>query len=546
MQSVKEEPIFNRKYLIPQLFLIVILVAAVTGVPVHALGETYHLTQSATRMQETNSPGITFTLNVTGATTSLNYQFSWLVRDPNGGTKSINTQVTSVPATFVTSVNYPTDFGVTVTFVGNYTLTVTQTMPPSSTTAGTAQFTVGLTNALSYQRTDPVSLVAQGYQNLENISIAVRSGSGSAPGFPTTTLASPTGVLTFTWASIPPNVALGKYIVTLTGSKTNKAVLDNQSFMITSANLRIPQLTVSQNSVERTQVENFRFTATYPNSSQVKTGSALIRITEADGTTVHNVTATYKSSLGLFEASYRIPINSTAGAWVAAVDIGGFNDGYGNMGPTSGVVRGFAVAPATLTVVVTTGQSGYTLNNVVVLYASVITPGGANFTSGTVTAESTLSSRPIGNPIQLFYDGSRGKWVGGYTINQTNPSGVWLIQINATDQYNNFGTGSTSMLVTVPPQQPPQQPPQTSPTSEYLLVLVGVLAGILAILGSWIAFRRGRVARKVLRVDLEAVHAEADKIGDQEFFKHVQEQLKDKRNATTKEPDQKKENGALS
>jgi hypothetical protein len=518
-----------------------ILFSAIAGVPVNALGETYHLTQSATRMQETNSPGITFTLNVTGATASLNYQFSWLVTDPNGGTRSVNTQVNSVPATFVTSANYPADFGVSVTLVGNYTLTVTQTSPAPSTVAGTARFTVGLTNALEYPRTNPAALVAQGYQIAENISIAIRSGSVSAPGFPTTRLASLTGALSFTWTSIPYNISLGNYTVTLTGSKTTKTITDAQSFTIDPANMTIPQLSVSQSSVQRTQIENLRFSALYPNNAQARTGSAIIRITEADGTTVHNITATYKATIGLFEASYRIPINSTTGAWVASIDIRGFNDGYDNTGPqSSGVVRGFAVSPATLTIVVTTSKGNYTNSNVVAIYASIVTPGGSNFTIGTVFATTLVSSTPVGSPTQLSYDVTRGKWVGGYTINQTNTSGVWIIDVNATDQYSNFGVGSTSILVTItPPQQPPQQPPQTALTSEYLLVVVGVLLAVLGILVSWIIFRRGRISRKVLKVDLEAVHAEADKIGNQEFFKHVQEQLKDQRKDAAKGSDEK-------
>jgi hypothetical protein len=489
-------------------------------------------------MQEKNSPGITFTLNVTGATPSLNYQFTWQVRDPNGGTTSVNKQVNSVPATFVTSISYPADFGVSVTLVGNYTLTVTQTSPPPSTVAGTAQFNVGLTDALEYARTSPLALAAQGYQSTENVSIAIRSGSLSAPGFPTSRLASSTGALSFTWTSVPYNIPLGNYTVTLTGSKTT---LDVQSFTIDPANMTIPQLSISQSSVQRTQIENLRFSALYPNNAQARTGSATIRITEADGTTVHNVTATYKTTIGLFEASYRIPINSTTGAWVASIDIRGFNDGYDNTGPqSSGVVRGFAVSPATLAIVVTTSKGNYTNGNVVAIYASIVTPGGYNFTSGTVFATTLASSNLVGSPIQLSYDVTRGKWVGGYTVNQTNTSGVWLIDVNATDQYSNFGTGSTSILVTItPPQQPPQQPPQTALTSEYLLVVVGVLLAVLAILVSWIVFRRGRISRKVLKVDLEAVHAEADKIGNQEFFKHVQEQLKDRRDETTKGPDEK-------
>ena len=149
-----------------------------------------------------------------------------------------------------------------------------------------------------------------------------------------------------------------------------------------------------------------------------------------------------------------------------------------------------------------------------------MTPGGDNFTSGTVTVTTYYSTRQIGSPLQLFYDQSRGKWVGSYTVNATNPAGIWQIQVNATDTYGNMGQGSTSTLVNMPAG------PQQSSTFNYLLVLVIALLGGFAVLVSWIVFGRRRILRKVLKVDLEAIHAEAKKVENQDFFKKVQEQLR--------------------
>jgi uncharacterized protein HemX len=124
----------------------------------------------------------------------------------------------------------------------------------------------------------------------------------------------------------------------------------------------------------------------------------------------------------------------------------------------------------------------------------------------------------------LFYDQSRGKWVGSYTVNSTNPAGIWQIQVNATDTYGNMGQGSTSTLVTVPAA------PQQSSTFNYLLIVAVALLVGLAVLVSWIIFGRRRVLRKVLKVDIEAIHAEAKKVENQDFFKKIQEQLKQQRN----------------
>ena len=514
---------------------------AVPSYPVQALGESYSLTQSAFRIQETNSPGVTFVLNVTKATAALNYQFTWTVTDPTGGTHNVNTQVNTAPATFTTSVNYPNSFGSTsnIIYVGNYSLAVSQTSPPAnSNPVKTAQFKVGLTDAGTYQRASPVSITAQGYSNSENVTISISSKSGPAPGFPTSSLTNSMGVLSYNWNTIPASLPVGNYTVTLAG-KTIKTILDTQSFLVIPANMTIPQLFVGQSSLERSQTEGFHFTASYPNTVQAKTGSAIVRVTEADGVTVHNIVATYRAIQGQFQGTFQIPLNSSVGVWVASIDIGGYNDGYGNIGPSSSVVRGFAVSSATLTVKASTAKANYTTNNVVGIYASIVTPAGANFTSGQVEATTYLSTRQIVNPVTLSYDQSRGKWVGSYTVNSTDPSGVWIIQVNATDVFGNSGYGSTSTLVTVPPiQQPPPPPPQSS-TFDYLWIIVIALVAALTILASLVVYRRGRVMRRVLKVDLEAIHAEAKKVESNEFFKNVQEQLKEQKKDPPKNSDGK-------
>ena len=241
----------------------------------------------------------------------------------------------------------------------------------------------------------------------------------------------------------------------------------------------------------------------------------------------------YKSTLGVFRGTFQIPLSSEVGPWVATVEVSSFDDGYGNKGPISSVLKPFTVSPAILTVSATTNYNNYTIGGIVVIYASVVTPGGYNFTSGTVTATTYHSSSQIGSPLLLFYDQSRAKWVGSYTVNSTNPYGIWQIQVNASDSYGNMGQGSTSTLVSVP-----AAPPQQSSTFNYILVVLAVLGG-LAMLVAWMVFGRRRVLRRVLKVDLEAIHAEAKKVENQDFFKKVQEQLKQQKS----ESEQSKHSG---
>jgi flagellar biosynthesis/type III secretory pathway M-ring protein FliF/YscJ len=85
-------------------------------------------------------------------------------------------------------------------------------------------------------------------------------------------------------------------------------------------------------------------------------------------------------------------------------------------------------------------------------------------------------------------------------------------------------------LVTIPPTQ---QPPQQASTFNYLWIVIIGLVAVLAILASFIVYRRGRMVRRVLKVDLEAIHAEAAKVENNEFFKNVKQQLKEERKDPT-------------
>src|SRR5437773_2953404 len=530
--SVLERSFFQTKQKIVFLVTVTTLFISLASFPVHAsgpYGETYSFSPSASRIQETNNPGITFVLNVTTPLAGFNYQFSWTVTDPTGAIRTATTTVNTVPSAFATSVTYPTNFGSTnITYVVEYNITVSQSSPPPPTKAATSRFQVGLTDAEEYQRTQPVSVIAQGYKSSENVTISIRSATGHAPGFPTTPLADLLGVFAYTWTSIPPSLSLGNYTLTLTGSVTPKTGFpDTQTFLVVPANVTITQLSITQSSLQRSQTETFRFSATYPNSVQAKTGSAIIRIIEADGFTENDITATYKTSIGQFQGTFQIPLSSDTGVWVASIDVGGYNDGYGNIGPSSSVNRGFAVSPALLSVSSSTPNSTYTTGSIIVVNAIVVTPGGDNFTSGTVIAPTHISSVQIGSPLLLSYDQTHGKWVGSYTVNSTSPTGLWFIQVNATDAYGNSGYGSTSTLVTLPPSQQPPSP--TNSAFNYLWIIVIALVAALAILASFIVYRRGRMVRRVLKVDLEAIHAEAKKVENNEFFKNVQEQLKEQR-----------------
>jgi len=465
------------------------------------------------------------TLNVSNANTLTNYAFTWHVKVPSGSVYSVNGQ-TNAPhaASFLETASYPSAFGAgaNLAYTGVYAVWVNQTQPPIVGSTGVAndQFQVGLTDSLSYQRLQPVSIKAVLYPPNQNVTIKISGPGGTVTGFPLNKTADSTGLLSYSWP-IPVSLPVGVYTVSLTPAKNPP---DIQPFTVTTTNVTISSLIISKNLLQTSQTEDFRFTALYPNLASVKTGSVNLRLVEGDGQTSHYLSMTFSSTLNAFHGTFQIPLTSEVGAWAATVEVNSFDDGYGNKGPISSVLKPFTVSPAILTVSASTNYNNYTVGGIVVIYASVVTPGGYNFTSGAVTATTYHLSSQIGSPLPLFYDQSRGKWVGSYTVNSTNPPGAWQIQVNASDIYGNAGQGSTSTLVNVP-----ASPPQQSSTFNYLLVLAIAIIGGLVVLVSWMVFGRKRVLRRVLKVDLEAVHAEAKKVENQDFFKKVQEQLREQR-----------------
>ena len=471
----------------------------------------------------------------------MNYAFTWNVRDPSGGlhTSGNNQTGNSHAASFVLSAAYPSKFSgiATLSYVGVYSVWVNQTQPPvlGSTGVATGQFQVGLTDALTYPRLSLVAVQAVGYSANGIVTIKVSGPAGMVSGFPLNKTADGAGVLSYTWNPIPASLPVGDYTLTLS-SVPAKVVPDIQTFAITPTNVTISSIVISKTVLSTSLTEDFRFTAFYPNLAQVRTGTVNLRLLEGDGVTTHYISMSYSTALGVFHGTFQIPLSSEVGPWVATVDTSSFDDGYGNKGPNQSVIRAFTVTPAVLTVAASTNYGNYTVGGIVVIYASVVTPGGYNFTSGTVTATTYHGGGPIGSPLQLFYDQSRGKWVGSYTVNATNPSGIWQIQVNATDAYGNAGPGSTSNLISIP-----TTPPQQAPTFNYLLVVAIALLVGLSILGAWIAFGRRKIMRRVLKVDLEAVHAEAKKVENQEFFKKVQEQLRQEKE---KKPGKETSSGA--
>src|SRR5690242_1088995 len=150
----------------------------------HAVG--YALTTSVARTQESNTPGVTLYLNVTGAAVSTTYKFTWTVTDPtsHAANASNQTTTTATQTSLVLSVNYPASFGGNnINFVGIYAINVQQNNPTNMPVAN-GSFLTGLSDKISYERTLTVLIQARGYNNNSPVTLNISHQVTQAPGYP--------------------------------------------------------------------------------------------------------------------------------------------------------------------------------------------------------------------------------------------------------------------------------------------------------------------------------------------------------------------------
>jgi hypothetical protein len=106
-----------------------------------------------------------------------------------------------------------------------------------------------------------------------------------------------------------------------------------------------------------------------------------------------------------------------------------------------------------------------------------------------------------------------------YSLSSSSPSATYTITVTAVDNSGSTKTATTSITV---------QPIQSSSNVSFPLYYFGILAALIAalLIGTFLAFRRHKVTHARLKIDLEAVKAEAGRIENQEFFQSVKDQLK--------------------
>lgn len=398
--------------------------------------------------QEGNTIALVLTVDGANVTT---YQFRFYVQDPS--TKvvhSILENYTNFPNPqyqITVIVVYPsTTFQGRNSLVGQYLTWVDQVSPIPKTNVASSSFYFILTDTIEYQRTQTVNIQASGYNASEIVTATIRPVSSSTLVFSATVSASPTGLVTTSW-KIPRNSTVESYLVTLTGTSTVKNPPDIQAISILAAPMSIPTLASSQSSYQRTHTLSFSFEPTYPDGTNATTGNANVTLTDPLGAKV-NLTATYNPASKSFVATYKTSVGSNLGAWNATIAINYFNDGNGNLGPNKALNSLPQVVTATLTI--TASATTYVaVGRQLKLNATITYPDGSALQSGTVGAYLLYSGSPIVNDsVPIVFDSGLQFWIGSYTLQSTDPGGLWSLFIKAADAPVPPNTGATSKVIT--------------------------------------------------------------------------------------------------
>jgi hypothetical protein len=384
----------------------------------------------------------------------------------------------------------------------------------------TGSFTVSITDASTYQRTNPVQIQAGGYLPTDTVNLTVTRSGDSIPTFSSTRTPDTNGLVKASWQTLP-STTVGSYTLSVVGKTTPpKSVPDRQQFIVYPTNITTAAFGTGKNALEKSEIQAFKFNATYLNGLSATQGSSTIRLTEPDGSTTHLATASYNSSLGRFSAAFTVPLNGETGAWTATIDPQSLNDPYGNGGPLVPATLIFNVLPASLSVTLLPSNKVSNVGDTFTIQATVVTPGGANFTQGTVQAVLTLSGQHIGTPLSLAYDPTRGEWTSSYKVAPSDPSGTWLVTVTASDNYGNTGQSSVIDAVNVPGAQA-----SSSQLWSYLVIVL-----LVAGLGFTILITRKRgLTRREVKLDIQAIKSQADKVKSDDFLQSIQDQLKKKK-----------------
>jgi len=150
--------------------------------------------------------------------------------------------------------------------------------------------------------------------------------------------------------------------------------------------------------------------------------------------------------------------------------------------------------------------------------ATIAYPDGTIFQSGTAAGYLLYSGTPIVNDsTPMVFDTNLRQWIGTYTVRSSDTGGLWSLVVRASDSQSPPNTGTATRAITI----------QNNPPASFPLYYFGIIAALIAglLIAAFLIFKRRRMTTTRLKIDLDAVHSEAGRIENSEFFKSVKDQV---------------------
>ena len=306
---------------------------------------------------------VAINMSVTGGVANTVSNFTVMVTDP-AGTESKNYNVsftTDTNGAGYNITNFPTAFstGASSNFTGTYDIVANRTLPGAITNASSASFTIGLTNASTYERSETVNVQTSGWSPNQNITVTIKD-----PSMENVTVWDPVNATDGTWTgtwTIPGDAYAGTYTVEVVNATGDEKAVDSiQTFTVDSVALTVTFKTDPTSPLQRTETATANFTIQYPDSSYYDNVTSFDSITVSVyyNTTLVDTISLTADDYGAdnnWTVSWKIPRDAVLGSgYKFSLDADSITDGDGNTGPTTAVVsNSFIVQAATLTVKVT-------------------------------------------------------------------------------------------------------------------------------------------------------------------------------------------------
>jgi len=221
--------VFLQTLLLATLFTLLMTLSPNTPFSAAFPGSTeYFVSVDPVRIQEGLNTSITVGLREANANTT--YTFKINVTAPTDDSYIANVTVSTNGTGYGSNMTeFWSGFAppANTNYTGVYQITVNDTLATSS-------FAVGLTDKLTYLRSEIVNIRGAGYNASEAVQIDIKFGGASVAGFPKNVPARPSGVVVYPWV-VPTNASPGVYTLTLANATTGgtvKPVADVQTFTI--------------------------------------------------------------------------------------------------------------------------------------------------------------------------------------------------------------------------------------------------------------------------------------------------------------------------